>query len=387
MVAAAGLAVGETPSVTIRSVESSDPWVATKGDVTVTYAVDGIDPTLDYKVSFDVTANGVTRGVTNAAHRLAEGEQPAKTIGTTALFGGETTDAHADLKVTLIAVKPDVPSEPADYLLVNLNENGDGKFVTTTVSLTPEAAAARFNSDDTYKTSWLVLRKVAAGYYTVGDDREDKNPRRTVYTDGFWIGIFPVTKAQGARVYREGGGLILPYTGLSYKQIRGTTNASDTVTSGGFLGILSENCVDEYGRSVSGFDLPTEFQWEIACRAGTTGKWCCGDESTFLDRYAVYAQPTDGSPVAVGTKQPNAWGLYDCHGNVLEWCRDAYKSEVPSAILFDADIANAESSDRRSVRGGRYHSTASDCASSYRSSAYLSGGSISSVGFRIFKTP
>ena len=120
MVAAAvGLAVAEPASVTIRSVASSDPWNAAKGDVSVTYAVGGIDPTLDYKVAFDVTANGVTRGVTNAAQRLSEGDQPTQTIGTTALFGHETVDAHADLKVTLIAVKPVKPASAGVQLWAN----------------------------------------------------------------------------------------------------------------------------------------------------------------------------------------------------------------------------------------------------------------------------
>ncbi|MEZ5978588.1 MAG: SUMF1/EgtB/PvdO family nonheme iron enzyme [Planctomycetota bacterium] len=70
------------------------------------------------------------------------------------------------------------------------------------------------------------------------------------------------------------------------------------------------------------FRLPTELEWEWACRAGSDGRWSCGDDPAGLDAIAWYDPNSDFSTHVVGTKEPNAWGLHDMHGNVAEWCRD-----------------------------------------------------------------
>lgn len=97
------------------------------------------------------------------------------------------------------------------------------------------------------------------------------------------------------------------------------------------------------------FDLPTEAQWEYACRAGSTGNYgllANGKEAT-LSQIGVHNNATPGY-TTVGTKLPNAWGLYDMHGNVAEWCLDKYGSGY-SGI----DPVGATSGSLNVVRGGR----------------------------------
>ena len=100
-VAALGSMAMAAPSLTVGDVKTGEPW----STITVAYTLSGVDADVDYKIAFDVTANGVTRGVTNAAAKLTDGTA-SKTIDTAMLFGKETVDTKAKVRVSLIAVKP-----------------------------------------------------------------------------------------------------------------------------------------------------------------------------------------------------------------------------------------------------------------------------------------
>jgi formylglycine-generating enzyme required for sulfatase activity len=115
------------------------------------------------------------------------------------------------------------------------------------------------------------------------------------------------------------------------------------------------------------YALPTEAQWEYACRAGTTTRYSFGDDAASLDDCAWYQMNTlrvDEAYVhEIGRKQPNAWGLHDMYGNVSEWCRDVYVSAYPGG----ADpMAPASSGSQRVLRGGGWNSAAANCRSAAR---------------------
>jgi formylglycine-generating enzyme required for sulfatase activity len=105
---------------------------------------------------------------------------------------------------------------------------------------------------------------------------------------------------------------------------------------------------EKLGPGGAKFSLPTEAQWEYACRAGTTTRWSFGDDGAQLGEYAWYR---DKMAHPVGQKKPNAWGLYDMHGNVSEWCADwwgnAYYAKSPAN-----DPAGPDSGTYRVLRGG-----------------------------------
>jgi formylglycine-generating enzyme required for sulfatase activity len=130
------------------------------------------------------------------------------------------------------------------------------------------------------------------------------------------------------------------------------------------------------GRRVT---LPTEAQWEYACRAGTRTRYSFGDDQDQIKRYARQGEAQEAGPAPVGSHEPNPWGLYDMYGNVWEWCADWYAPYNAGAVT---DPAGPASGQGRVVRGGRWHGKAADCRSAKRSwhaSDYPRG----IVGFRV----
>jgi formylglycine-generating enzyme required for sulfatase activity len=104
------------------------------------------------------------------------------------------------------------------------------------------------------------------------------------------------------------------------------------------------------------YRLPTEAEWEYACRAGSTAKWCFGNDESQLGDYAWYYANADGRTHPVGRKRANAWGLFDMHGNVWEWCQDWY-GNYPSGDLTNP--AGPTSGTSRVRRGGYWNADSS----------------------------
>ena len=137
----------------------------------------------------------------------------------------------------------------------------------------------------------------------------------------------------------------------------------------------------ERGRKVC---LPTEAQWEYACRAGSTTRYCFGDEESGLGEYAWYSANSGNKTHPVGEKKPNAWGLYDMHGNVCEWCQDWWKDGYYKESPVD-DPTGAATGSNRVLRGGSWITPASSCRSAYRSHAPGNGNFI--LGLRVSRVP
>lgn len=258
---------------------------------------------------------------------------------------------------------------------------------------------------DEYKTTKLVLRYIAPGAFTMGSPWDevgryysDETQHEVTLTTGFWIGVFEVTQKQYQLVmgstpsFYEGD--MRPVESVSYNTIRGSSSGarwpvSSAVDETSFMGRIRAKT------GVDGFDLPTEAQWEYACRAGTTTALNSGKDLTSttrdanmneVGRYGYNNGHQGGSEdgkggyssnhTTVGSYQPNAWGLYDMHGNVSEWCLDWHGSYGSGAAR---DPKGATSGSYRVRRGGGWSIDAQDCRSANRgygtpSDSYNFGG-------------
>jgi formylglycine-generating enzyme required for sulfatase activity len=202
----------------------------------------------------------------------------------------------------------------------------------------------------------LAMIYIRGGSFQMGspDDEEgrysDEGPVRRVTLDGFWMGKYPVTQAQ-------------------YQAIMGT-NPSHFKGDNRPVEQVSWNDAKEFFRKLSQrtgktFTLPTEAQWEYACRAGTTTRYSFGDDAGRLGEYAWYIGNSDSQTHPVGQKKPNAWGLYDMHGNVWEWCLDDWHGNYNGAPVDGSRWGDGTGS-YRVIRGGGWNPSAGYCRSACR---------------------
>jgi formylglycine-generating enzyme required for sulfatase activity len=121
--------------------------------------------------------------------------------------------------------------------------------------------------------------------------------------------------------------------------------------------------------AAAGYRLPTEAEWEYACSAGSKTEYFFGSDPRQLTRFAWFKENCTRSPQQVGSRKPNAWGLYDMYGNVWEWCNDFYKEEYYAASP-ERDPRGPDASQTCVLRGGCWNSRATMCRSAYRNNEY-----------------
>ena len=204
---------------------------------------------------------------------------------------------------------------------------------------------------DEYKMTKLVLRRIWPGTFTMGSSSTSDNlPHQVTLTKPYYIGVFEVTDPQWQLVIETGHVLSL----AMYPKERSTWTSCCEFTS------------NLRRRTGLAFDLPTEAQWEYACRAGTTTVFSYGDSPNGDYMWYEKNMYEHASYMAaeVGKKLPNPWGLYDMHGNVLEWCRD-YWCELLSEPATDP--VGPSSGKYRVIRGGNHFNSAFCSSSAWRS--------------------
>ena len=297
-------------------------------------------------------------------------------------------DQRFDDPIVSVQLTASAADNPPDIMDIDLETKVVSYYAS--IDFLPDGALA----NDKYRTSHLVMKKVhAAGKtFTMGSPT-DENPNRLAsevqhpvsFTKDYYLAIYEMTRKQfallGCTVAATYGAQDTPYDGddpdqtpigrILYNNLRGSVDdgidwPTTGSTVGGYLATM---------RSATGLalDLPTEAQWEFACRAGTTtamyngkpnaGTWGNSD----CNDIAWYTGTSEQKPHAVGGKQPNDWGFYDMYGNVREWCLDWYATYGSTLAV---DPQGPSSGTERVIRSSYYWDGSRGMRSAYRTSQY-----------------
>ena len=376
-------------SVRVDSVAQRWPW---NNKVDIAYTIGGgqeLATSNFCKVVFTTVIDGQTFTIDGSTVGASANEGSHK-VTWTVPSGLRCTNCT----MTAAVYPADVPSGN-DYMIIDL---GSGAIEYEGLYATQEESNSRYNTA-LYKTDKLVLRKVPAGTYRTGDNEHFSSTSTTPNLDSwgyntekdwntgrdYYIGVFPVTQRQIIRVYgnRYGGktaeiaGNIVdhrPTESISWYRVRWSEEGSATYISptSPVPAVAKANTGTFFQRlnykTGKYFDLPTEVMWEIAARAGTTTCYYWGSTTNSLPDHVICMENSGASTVAVGSRLPNGWGLYDMIGNVNQMCLDdqvsgSMSGRTDAFTPARATSPNANNANNRRARGNGYYN-----------SSFLSGG-------------
>ena len=279
--------------------------------------------------------------------------------------------ARAVVWAVLLSSLPGLACDPRgrDDAADTLPARADVTHVTPESSV--DAAEAADPGPDVITNSvGMKLRRIPPGTFKMGSahgEEDEESIREVTISRAFHIGVYEVTQEEWEAVMgttpSEFWGPRRPVDSVSWKDVQK------------FLKKLSR-------REGVTYRLPTEAEWEYACRAGTTSKYYWGD--AWDDRFGWCNQSPKLETQEVGVKLPNAWGLYDMSGNVYEWCQDWYDSYPGEASARDP--AGPDDGWSRVMRGGSWFRNAQRCRSANRSNRVPDFRG-NDRGFRVVREP
>jgi formylglycine-generating enzyme required for sulfatase activity len=219
---------------------------------------------------------------------------------------------------------------------------------------------------ETKTESGVEMVRLPGGRFTMGDKDEIDAPLHEVFISQFYMDKYLVTQEEYRRVMGKN-----PSRWKADKNPVEQVRWSDAVKYCNARSKLEglEPCYDlsTWGCNfdANGYRLPTEAEWEYACRAGTTTAYFFGNDASKLKAYAWFEDNSGGKPRPVGQKPANPWGLFDMHGNVWEWCNDFYKVDYYQESPKE-NPRGPKTGDTKVLRGGAWKFSAESCSSAYR---------------------
>ncbi len=216
--------------------------------------------------------------------------------------------------------------------------------------------------------SGMEMVLIPAGSFRMGSDggEPDQAPAHDVRVDAFLMDRHEMTQ----EVY---GKLVRP-NGSNFKGPQRPAEMVSWAEAALYCNLRSraeglEPCYDEDTAEcdfeADGYRLPTEAEWEYACRAGTTTRWSFGDDPAKLPQYGWFKANANKTTHPVKQKDPNAWGLYDMHGNVAEWCNDVYAKDYYGNSRKENPRGPAQG-EKYVLRGGAWNGSEESCGAAYR---------------------
>ena len=412
---------GWSVTIDVTKFQQRYPWNGLVDiDYTITRSED--DATLDpMKYSVRITVVNCETAVTNVAHVFRQVQLPVSDGAHRV-----TWDANAEnitFKSQNVKVFAEIVHYAEKYMIIDVSGGPNTNcYPVTYLHGAPEGGFNRDEDKNEYKGNKIVLRLIPPGSFVMGSpttepgrvgQNYDTSAREVQHvvtiTKPFYIGVFEITQKQYENVMGSNPsqykGANRPVEQVTYEDIRGKTEGAkwphaNSVDEESFMGKLRDKCKEwdsdkqDFAKDIEGlFDLPTEAQWEYACRAGTTtpfnnGKPCAkdGDLDTQLMLLGRYVSNRGTSQHAVvGTYAPNAWGLYDMHGNVWEWCLDWYQVDVQNIENASVNPVGPANGTNRMGRGGSWNDGARSCRSAFRTGPVPSNVS-TGYGFRLSRT-
>ena len=221
----------------------------------------------------------------------------------------------------------------------------------------------------------FTMVPIPAGTFSMGSSEKDKLkepdelPQHTVKISPFWMGAYEVTYDEFNQFFLDAS---LSQNIPTDVVTRPSSPYIDMTLGMGKEGGFPANSMQQYGalmyckwlykKTGVFYRLPTEAEWEYACRAGSTSTFSFGDDVSKLGDYAWYSSNSGDRYHKVGEKKPNAWGLYDMLGNVGEWVLDQYQPDYYNSLTGTAadPVRLPEARHPRTVKGGAYNSEAKD---------------------------
>jgi formylglycine-generating enzyme required for sulfatase activity/tetratricopeptide (TPR) repeat protein/ketosteroid isomerase-like protein len=249
---------------------------------------------------------------------------------------------------------------PKDYV-ITINEKGSIFSKKVSVIADRITNLGRVACDQAIEVRpGVSLRMVwcEPGEFVMGSrNQSNADAHMVTLTQGFWLGKYEVTEAiwqaaMGSSQYERGRNY--PVTSKSWDEISTFISRLNTMVPGG------------------GFSLPTEAEWEYACRAGSTTEYSFGNDATQLKHYAWYSENTQSGPQEVGKKTPNSWGFHDMHGNALEMCQDWY--DYTQSTSPEIDPKGPASPTTKVTRGGASNMADWTCKSAARRQDFVHAG-------------